>query len=153
MYALTKTLKNLCRVFVTLALLPQVPGVASHGPLSPNLLQVADHHCGHESFGHLILLIMLRMTFSSLSYSFSAKKQTNCLPPASEHMSVLNCDLSGNFCCLWCSRSDCLFCRTPHKGRENGLKYQNIKILVQNEINSSFLKTGYVGLGDSFGLI
>ena len=31
------------RVLITLALLPQVPGVASHAPLTPNLLQVADH--------------------------------------------------------------------------------------------------------------
>ena len=33
--------KSLPRILITLALLPQVPGVASHGPLTPNLLQVA----------------------------------------------------------------------------------------------------------------
>ena len=32
------------RVLITLALLPQVPGVASHAPLTPNLLQVAADH-------------------------------------------------------------------------------------------------------------
>ena len=31
------------RILITLALLPHVPGVASHGPLTPNLLQVAGH--------------------------------------------------------------------------------------------------------------
>jgi len=30
---------ELTRILITLALLPQVPGVASHGPLTPNLLQ------------------------------------------------------------------------------------------------------------------
>ena len=35
--------KSLPRILITLALLPQVPGVASHGPLTPNLLQVAGH--------------------------------------------------------------------------------------------------------------
>ena len=29
------------RILITLALLPQVPGIASHGHLTPNLLQVA----------------------------------------------------------------------------------------------------------------
>merc|ERR1712113_306850 len=30
---------ELTRILITLVLLPQVPGVASHGPLTPNLLQ------------------------------------------------------------------------------------------------------------------
>ena len=36
-------------MLITLALLPQVPGVASHGPLTPNLLKVAfGHHNDHD---------------------------------------------------------------------------------------------------------
>ena len=38
-------------MLITLALLPQVPGVASHGPLTPNLLKVAfGHHNDHDDF-------------------------------------------------------------------------------------------------------
>ena len=47
------------RILITLVLLPQVPGVASHGPLTPNLLQVAGHddradlhdHAGQDNRG------------------------------------------------------------------------------------------------------
>ena len=66
------------RVLLTLALLPQVPGVASHGPLTPNLLQVDLHpdYLDHAETKLIMLIMQISMMIGwCLSKCFSILRE------------------------------------------------------------------------------
>ena len=90
------------RILITLVLLPQVPGVASHGPLTPNLLQVAGHddradlhdhaglddHAGQDKVGirmiilmMIMLITMLKLIKINISTFAYGQGQGGCPPP------------------------------------------------------------------------
>ena len=76
-------------MLLTLALLPQVPGVASHGPLTPNLLQV-DLHPDYLDHAETIVIMLIMQICGAFQNAFQ---------------------FSGSFCCLECCSCYCLICQ------------------------------------------
>lgn len=127
---------NFFRVLVTLALLPQVPGIASHGPLTPNILQV-DHHTDYaddvdyaDSYWPCYKTCW-SMTSDHADHADYADDADSCwswwlcwlcwwLGGAFQNAF----HFPGSFCCLECCSSYCLFCQPLLKRChcQNGLR-------------------------------